>query len=93
MLGSAAEVARQSDVTIGMLADPAAALEVALGENGVVAGLSSGIALPTLLLPFNQPPHAQPPSPSLLFSRLPESTLMRQGTAWRVSTWTCIIVS
>lgn len=42
VLGSAAEVARQSDITIGMLADPAAALDVALGENGVVAGLSSG---------------------------------------------------
>ncbi|KAK9826638.1 hypothetical protein WJX74_007313 [Apatococcus lobatus] len=42
VLGSAAEVAQQSDITIGMLADPAAALDVALGEKGVVAGLSAG---------------------------------------------------
>ncbi|KAK9858016.1 hypothetical protein WJX84_011123, partial [Apatococcus fuscideae] len=42
VLGSAAEVARQSEITIGMLADPAAALDVALGETGVVSGLSSG---------------------------------------------------
>lgn len=42
VLDSAAEVAQQSDITIGMLADPAAALDVALGEKGVAAGLSSG---------------------------------------------------
>ncbi len=33
-----ADVARQSDITFAMLADPPAAVEVATGANGVAAG-------------------------------------------------------
>jgi 3-hydroxyisobutyrate dehydrogenase-like beta-hydroxyacid dehydrogenase len=35
---SPADVARQSDITFAMLADPAAAWEVAAGPDGVAAG-------------------------------------------------------
>ena len=37
-----AEVAATCDITIAMLADPQACLDVALGENGIAAGMSSG---------------------------------------------------
>eukprot|EP00878_Enallax_costatus_P007206 GHUV01007550.1.p1 GENE.GHUV01007550.1~~GHUV01007550.1.p1 ORF type:complete len:380 (+),score=82.87 GHUV01007550.1:261-1400(+) len=37
-----ADVARQCDITFAMLSDPAAAVEVATGPEGVVAGLSTG---------------------------------------------------
>ena len=36
------QVAQQCDITFSMVSDPAAAREVALGEYGVVTGLSSG---------------------------------------------------
>lgn len=39
---SPADVARQADITFAMLADPAAALEVASGPDGVAAGMSAG---------------------------------------------------
>eukprot|EP01023_Acetabularia_acetabulum_P001964 TRINITY_DN1076_c0_g1_i3.p1 TRINITY_DN1076_c0_g1~~TRINITY_DN1076_c0_g1_i3.p1 ORF type:complete len:376 (-),score=95.40 TRINITY_DN1076_c0_g1_i3:257-1384(-) len=40
--GSAKEVAQVSDITFGMLADPAAALAVAVAAEGVAAGMSPG---------------------------------------------------
>ena len=40
--GSPSEVAASCDIIIAMLSDPQACLEVALGENGVVAGLTLG---------------------------------------------------
>jgi len=39
---SPAEVVSNSDITIAMLSDPQASLEVALGPNGVVSGMASG---------------------------------------------------
>jgi glyoxylate/succinic semialdehyde reductase len=39
---TAKEVAESSDITFAMLADPAAALDVVLGDTGVAAGMSSG---------------------------------------------------
>lgn len=41
--GSPAEVARESDIVISMLADGPAMLDVALGENGVLAGARPGL--------------------------------------------------
>lgn len=37
-----AEVAATCDITIAMLADPQACLDVAFGENGIAAGMSAG---------------------------------------------------
>jgi len=39
---TAKEVAESADITFAMLADPAAALDVVLGDSGVAAGMSSG---------------------------------------------------
>jgi 3-hydroxyisobutyrate dehydrogenase-like beta-hydroxyacid dehydrogenase len=43
--GSAADVARQADITFAMLADPAAALEVATGPGGIVAGVGRWVCV------------------------------------------------
>lgn len=37
-----AEVVKQSEITFGMLADPAAALDVVFGESGILEGMSAG---------------------------------------------------
>jgi glyoxylate/succinic semialdehyde reductase len=39
---SAAEVAATADITFAMLSDPEAALEVAMGDGGIVQGLGPG---------------------------------------------------
>ena len=41
--GSPREVAEQCDITIAVLADPEAALEVAAGPDGVASGISAGV--------------------------------------------------
>ena len=41
---TAAEVVRDCDITFAMVSDPQAAEELALGENGVVVGISEGKA-------------------------------------------------
>lgn len=51
MAASPKELAEVVDVVLAMLADPAAALAVALGPTGAVAGLSKG-GLTSLLLEF-----------------------------------------
>lgn len=40
-----AEVALSCDIIVAMLADPEACLEVALGDNGIVQGLSPGMCM------------------------------------------------
>ena len=40
---TAKAVADQCDITVAMLADPPAAEQVALGPDGIVEGLQSGI--------------------------------------------------
>ncbi len=49
LASSPKEVTEAADITVAMLADPAAAVAVATGPNGAAAGLKEGALL--LLLP------------------------------------------